>query len=112
MPSPMRVGTGSSASTSHKRASSRSFVRAPYPLVPGTMVGRSFCVHHKIATGGMGEVWAGEHIHLRMRVALKVLRKDVLENPEIVTRFSREAFLLGQIHSEHVARVVDFVTGR
>lgn len=112
MQSPVRAVEGSSVATGRKRVTPRSQSRAPLPLVPGAIVGRSFCVHHKIATGGMGEVWAGEHIQLRMRVALKVLRKDALDNSEIIARFSREAFLLGQIHSEHVARVVDFVTGR
>jgi serine/threonine protein kinase len=60
----------------------------------------------------MGEVWLGEHVQLHFRVALKVLRKDALSNHELVARFSREAFLLGQIHSDHVARAIDFVSGR
>ena len=60
----------------------------------------------------MGEVWAGEHVQLRLRVALKVLLKDALMNQEVIARFSREAFLLSQIHSEHVVRVLDFSTGR
>jgi serine/threonine-protein kinase len=98
--------------THAKRASGRVHVRGPLPLIPGAIVGRGFCVHHKIATGGMGEVWAGEHVELRLRVALKVLLKDALVNQEVVARFSREAFLLGQIHSEHVVRVLDFSTGR
>jgi serine/threonine-protein kinase len=37
------------------------------------------------------------------------LRKEAFANEEIVTRFSREAYLLGQIHSDHVARVLDFM---
>jgi serine/threonine-protein kinase len=61
----------------------------------------------------MGEVWAGEHVRLKLRVAMKVLHREAHANHEIVARFSREAFLLGQIQSDHVARVYDYVaTGR
>ena len=86
--------------------------RAPQPLAPGMIVGRRFCARRKVGVGGMGEVWLGEHVQLHFRVALKVLRKEALCNHELVARFSREAFLLGQIHSEHVARAIDFVSGR
>jgi serine/threonine-protein kinase len=61
----------------------------------------------------MGEVWAGEHVRLKLRIAMKVLHREAHANHEIVARFSREAFLLGQIQSDHVARVYDYVaTGR
>jgi serine/threonine-protein kinase len=58
----------------------------------------------------MGEVWAGDHVQLRLPVALKVLHPEAMAHREIVTRFSREAFLLGQIRSNHVARVFDFIS--
>jgi serine/threonine-protein kinase len=56
----------------------------------------------------MGEVWAGDHVRLKLKVAMKILRKGAQSNHEIVTRFSREAFLLGQIQTDRVARVYDF----
>jgi eukaryotic-like serine/threonine-protein kinase len=56
----------------------------------------------------MGEVWAGDHLRLKLKVAMKILRKEAQSNHEIVTRFSREAFLLGQIQTDRVARVYDF----
>ena len=56
----------------------------------------------------MGEVWAGDHVRLKLKVAMKILRKEAQSNHEIVTRFSREAFLLGQIQTDRVARVYDF----
>ena len=45
----------------------------------------------------MGDVWAGDHVRLKLKVAMKTLRKGAQSNHEVVTRFSREAFLLGQI---------------
>jgi serine/threonine-protein kinase len=56
----------------------------------------------------MGEVWAGDHVRLKLKVAMKILRREAQSNHEIVTRFSREAFLLGQIQTDRVARVYDF----
>ncbi len=107
------IGRPPRGTTAHLRdLSEHRGSRAPQRLTPGTMVGRTFCVHHKIATGGMGEVWAGEHVLLRLRVAMKVLRPEAFGIPEVVARFQREAFLLAQIHSEQVARVLDFVDGR
>jgi serine/threonine protein kinase len=104
-------------STSHGRARSGENVahlrhKSSVALTPGTMLGRVFRVDHKIATGGMGEVWSGEHVVLHLRVAIKILRPEASAIAEVVTRFQREAFLLAQIRSEHVARIIDFIEGR
>jgi serine/threonine-protein kinase len=78
-------------------------------VVPGAVVAQRFCARARIAAGAMGEVWVGDHVQLRLPVALKVLHPEAMAHREIVTRFSREAFLLGQIRSNHVARVYDFI---
>jgi serine/threonine-protein kinase len=79
-------------------------------IVPGAVVAQRFCARARIASGAMGEVWVGDHVQLRVPVALKVLHPEAMAHREIVTRFSREAFLLGQIRSNHVARVYDFIS--
>jgi serine/threonine protein kinase len=78
--------------------------------VPGAVVARRFRAERRIASGSMGEVWAGDHVRLKLKVAMKILRREAQANHEIVTRFSREAFLLGQIQTDRVARVYDFVS--
>src|ERR1700722_5664574 len=62
-------------------------------LALGAVVGRRYRVGDKIASDAMGEVWRAEHMHLGLRVALKVLRREVRANPEVMARFSREALL-------------------
>ena len=79
-------------------------------FVAGSVVGGRYRVKRKIASGAMGEVWEGDHVHLKLRVALKALLRGSRTDHEVLARFQREAFLLGQIHSDHVARVLDFVT--
>ena len=54
----------------------------------------------------MGEVWIGLHDG-RTRVAIKRLLADAVRDREIVTRFRREALLLGKIRSDHVSKVIE-----
>ncbi len=79
-------------------------------LRPGALIAGRFRVERLVGTGGMGEVWAGEQTALCVRVALKTLLPSAARNPQIVARFKREAYLLGRIRSDYVARVVDFIT--
>jgi serine/threonine protein kinase len=55
----------------------------------------------------MGVVVAAHHIGLDERVAIKLLRPEMLGNGEAVARFEREARAAVKIKSEHVARVLD-----
>ena len=57
----------------------------------------------------MGEVWAGVHVGIGVRVALKRLLPAGSSSHETVARFKREAYLLGRVRSDYVARVLDFV---
>jgi serine/threonine-protein kinase len=66
-------------------------------------------VDTKIGAGGMGEVWLAEHVSVGARVAIKTLLPAAAMNHEVVARFKREAYILGRIRSDNVARVVDFV---
>ena len=76
---------------------------------PGSLVAGRYHADRLVGTGGMGEVWAGEHVSAGNKVALKRLLPAAAKHPEVVTRFRREAMLLGRIQSDHVARVFDFI---
>ena len=79
-------------------------------LTPNAVIAGRYRVETKVGAGGMGEVWLGEHIAVGARVAIKTLLPAAAMNHEVIARFRREAYLLGRIRSENVARVVDFVT--
>lgn len=81
-------------------------------LYPGAVVAGRYRFDRKIGSGGMGEVWAGEHVGIGKRVALKTLLPGAAFDRQLVARFRREAQLLGRLRSERVARVVDFVEDR
>jgi serine/threonine-protein kinase len=78
----------------------------------GMTVGGRYRFERKIASGAMGHVWLGVHADLQLKVALKTLRVEMAANHEVAARFSREAFLLGRIQSDHVVRVLDFMADR
>jgi len=50
---------------------------------------------------------AAHHIELDERVAIKLLLPEMLQQPEAVARFTREARAAVKIKSEHVARILD-----
>jgi serine/threonine-protein kinase len=56
----------------------------------------------------MGAVYLVEHVHMRKRLALKVLREAVSANPEVVARFEREAMAAAHIEHPNVATATDF----
>ncbi|MEO7331237.1 MAG: serine/threonine-protein kinase [Minicystis sp.] len=78
-------------------------------LTPGAVIAGRYKVERKVGAGGMGEVWVGEHRTVGSKVAVKTLLSAAALNHEVVARFKREAYILGRIRSDHVARVVDFV---
>jgi serine/threonine-protein kinase len=81
-------------------------------LRPGAVIAGRYRVERKIGSGGMGEVWAAEHASIGVRVALKTLLPAAAIDQQVVARFRREAYLLGRLRSDRVARVVDFIEDR
>lgn len=60
-----------------------------------------------IAIGGMSEVYEAEHIALDKRVALKVMRRDLAENPTARQRFLSEAVNAASLRHTNVVDVTD-----
>jgi eukaryotic-like serine/threonine-protein kinase len=79
------------------------------PEEGSTLAGR-YRVGQTIGRGGMGVVVEATHLQLGTRVAIKVLRKEALEEPTMLERFLREARSAAQLRGEHVCRVTDFGT--
>jgi serine/threonine-protein kinase len=81
---------------------------------PGQFTGQTlggFHLAEVIGRGGMGEVYAAERLADHRPAAVKLLRRDVLSNPDIVHRFEREARIASGLESPHVVEVYE-VGGR
>jgi serine/threonine-protein kinase len=73
----------------------------------GDVIAGKYRLERVAGEGGMGIVYAAEHLVLRQRVAVKVLLPDAATSEMVVERFAREAQANARIQSEHVARVMD-----
>ena len=78
-----------------------------YPLSVGELVAGKYRINSVLGEGGMGIVFAATHVDLNCSVALKVIRQDLNQQPELVSRLMLEARAAAQIKSEHVCRVLD-----
>lgn len=58
-----------------------------------------------LGRGGMGAVYVGRQISLDRPVAVKVLKKELGDDPDFVKRFHREAALLAKLIHPHVVQV-------
>lgn len=77
------------------------------PLV-GTLVSGRYRVLKALGEGGMGQVFLAEHEAIEKKVALKVLKREYSEKPDIVTRFQQEAISASRIKHPNVLDVFDF----
>jgi serine/threonine protein kinase/tetratricopeptide (TPR) repeat protein len=73
-------------------------------IIPGTR----YRILSKIGEGGMGSVYAAEHIDLEKRVAIKLLRADLVRDEEALRLFRQEARAASKIGSIYIADVTDF----
>ena len=73
----------------------------------GDVIAGKYRLEQVAGEGGMGIVYAAEHLVLRQRVAVKVLLPDAASSELVIERFAREAQAAARIQSEHVARVMD-----
>ena len=76
-------------------------------LREGDVIAGKYAIVKIVGEGGMGIVYEATHLRLRQRVAVKMLRPEMLEHEVLVTRFEREARAAGQLRSRHTARVMD-----
>ncbi len=72
----------------------------------GDTVADKYRIERLLGRGGMGAVYAAEHLLLQQRVAIKVIAADVA-GPGHRERFLREARAASRVRSEHVTQVFD-----
>lgn len=67
-----------------------------------------------IARGGMAEVYYGMHTALNRKVAVKIMRDHVEDDPDTRARFEREARVVANLHHPNIIQIFDydFVDGR
>jgi eukaryotic-like serine/threonine-protein kinase len=75
----------------------------------GDRVAGRFTVVKPIARGAMGEVYQVYDERLRLHIALKAIRPELLNDPETIERFKREVLVTRNIAHDSLCRVFDLV---
>jgi serine/threonine-protein kinase len=76
----------------------------------GQVIADRYRVEELLGEGGMGAVYAAEHLSLRKRVALKVVHPEHAGNAELAERFMREAMATSTIDHPNVISALDYGT--
>jgi tetratricopeptide (TPR) repeat protein len=71
-----------------------------------TLAGR-YLIESHLGIGGMGSVHRAKDIELDRTVALKVIRPEMAENPDVLQRFKHEIILSREITHRNVVRIFD-----
>lgn len=72
------------------------------------ILGRRYRLLSQLAVGGMGEVWSAHDELLNRRVAVKVLRRELLADATARERFRNEARIAAMLVHANIARIYDF----
>ena len=74
---------------------------------PGDVVAGKYRIEGPLGQGGMGAVFAAQHLLLNQRVVLKLALPDLARDPEFVARFLNEARAAARLESDHAVGVMD-----
>jgi len=76
-------------------------------LPEGTLLAGKYRIVRAIGSGGMGTVYEVEHVHLKKRLAVKLIRREYSRDVELVKRFYREARAASALGSKGIVDVHD-----
>src|SRR5579863_140292 len=76
-------------------------------LGPGSAFGPRYIIESLIGEGGMGKVYKARDNDLDRTVALKLVRQDLVNNPEAIQRFKQELLLASRISHRNILRIHD-----
>ncbi|MFN8581074.1 MAG: serine/threonine-protein kinase [Gemmatimonadaceae bacterium] len=81
---------------------------SPNDSLIGAIIADRYHILEKLGEGGMGEVYLAEHVRIKRKVAVKVMRRWMAADAVALGRFHREAENASQISHANVATIYDF----
>ncbi len=74
----------------------------------GTVIAERYRVVSRIGEGGMGQVYLAEHVRMKRKSAIKIMRPSLVGEVEALQRFTREAENASQLSHPNIAAIFDF----
>ncbi|MCX5788702.1 MAG: serine/threonine-protein kinase [Elusimicrobia bacterium] len=74
-------------------------------LGTGSLIGGNYRLDRELGRGGMGRVFEATDIGLRRKVAIKLLRPELRQNPEDLERFLAEARLVAALRHPNIVEI-------
>lgn len=74
----------------------------------GTIIAERYRILSRVGEGGMGQVYMAEHIKMKRKSAIKVMRPALVDDSEALQRFTREAENASKLSHPNVASIFDF----
>jgi serine/threonine protein kinase len=81
------------------------------PLFVGDVIAGRYKLLQTLGDGAMGQVFVAENLSIGQKVALKVLRQELLADATFRMRFQQEAEAIAAVEHRNVARFLDLVVG-
>jgi eukaryotic-like serine/threonine-protein kinase len=76
-------------------------------LQPRSVFANRYEIIKILGEGGMGAVYKAQDLELEREVALKVVKPELSNNPEILQRFKQELILARQVTDRNIIRIFD-----
>jgi eukaryotic-like serine/threonine-protein kinase len=73
--------------------------------------GSRYRVEHMLGEGGMGTIYKAWDKELERTVALKLIRRDLVRDPDVTRRFKQELLLASKISHRNILRIHDLGDG-
>ncbi len=89
-------------------SASGSMPQMAQPSLIGEVLDGRYKIIKLLGEGGMGQVYAAEHVHIEKRYAIKLLRPEIVSNAEAVSRFRQEARSSSSIGHRNIIAIEDF----
>ena len=74
----------------------------------GSVIADRYHIVKKLGEGGMGAVYLGEHVKMGRKSAIKVMTQSMVNDPDAIARFNREAANAARINHSNVCAIYDF----
>ena len=81
-------------------------------LQEGAVLGGRYRVSRCVGQGGMSMLYHGHDLQRNAPVAIKVLKPEIADRPEVAERLRHEAAVLSRLQHPNIVRYVDFQTDR